>query len=267
MASYSASSALAAPADELAWPSDFRHFRLFSPRPFFCLPRPFRDPPRADPTFGLAGTPARQSQHPCGPTVRVWASPNEGAGINAIAPSSPGCKIVPVQGPECVRACDTPSACSRTARTRARERTPRRRTQCSRTRGNGRACVADWGTVHLRQQCSCRLLRSRWRRARMAPTQLQDVQALVHQAYWRRKSDPDVPGGSNSRHQLQLHACGCHCQCPYVCSNGAVDQHLAHRWLRRQPTFSTVGITCMGLARDCRGVHVTLCYMYKHAQL
>ena len=67
---------------------------------FFCLGQPFRDPPRANPTFGLAGTPARQSQHPCGPTVRVWASPNEGAGINAIAPCSPGCKIVPVQGPE-----------------------------------------------------------------------------------------------------------------------------------------------------------------------
>ncbi len=139
MASYSASSALAAPADELAWPSDFRHFRLFSPRPFFCLPRPFRDPPRANPTFGLAGTPARQSQHPCGPTVRVWASPNEGAGINAIAPCSPDCKIVPVQGPDC--------QCGPRGERRRRAPAPRRRAR-------GRAWLLD--DLRLAVEIRCR---------------------------------------------------------------------------------------------------------------
>ena len=34
-------------------------FSPLSPRPFFCLARPFRGPPRANPTFELAGTPAR----------------------------------------------------------------------------------------------------------------------------------------------------------------------------------------------------------------
>ena len=85
-------------AGGVAW--RFSLFSLFSPRPFFGLARPFRGSPRANTTFELAGTPARQSQHPCAPTVRVWASSNEGVGINAIAPCSRGCKIVPMQGPD-----------------------------------------------------------------------------------------------------------------------------------------------------------------------
>ena len=66
----------------------FSPFSLFSPWPLFCLARPFRGSPRQNPTLHFAGTPPRQSQHPRGPTVRVWAKCNEGMGINAIVPCS-----------------------------------------------------------------------------------------------------------------------------------------------------------------------------------
>ena len=68
----------------------FSPFSLFSPWPLFCLARPFRGSPRENPTLHFAGTPPRQSQHPRGPTVRVWAKCNEGWG------STPSCHAAEV---------------------------------------------------------------------------------------------------------------------------------------------------------------------------